>query len=58
MSEVLKKVNRPDIIECPSFVNATGWKQMTPDDYKQSITFRRKDFSIPIVSQVRSDPMG
>jgi len=48
MAEVLKKVNRTDIVECPSFKNATGWKQMTPDDFKLSVKFRRKDFSIPL----------
>ena len=46
MAEVLKKVNRPDMVECPSFKNATGWKKMSPDDYRIAVTHRRKDFYI------------
>ena len=44
MAEVLKKVNRPDMVECPSFKNQNGWKKMSPDEYKISVTNRRRDF--------------
>ena len=44
MAEVLKKVNRPDMVECPSFKNRNGWKKMSPDEYKISVTNRQRDF--------------